>query len=128
MTALLVIDMQRGAFDAPDSRHDRKGVVQRINRLARALREAGGTVVFIQQENPKGDLFEAETQGWELLPEVTKTLEANPRAWQFFEQLAPSYRRAYVGWIHSAKRVETREKRLREAVSLLAAGEKLGLK
>ena len=59
---------------------------------------------------------------------ITKTLEANPRAWQFFEQLAPSYRRAYVGWIHSAKRVETREKRLRKAVSLLAAGEKLGLK
>ena len=59
---------------------------------------------------------------------ITKTLKANPRAWQFFEQLAPSYRRAYVGWIDSAKRVETREKRLREAVSLLAAGEKLGLK
>ena len=61
-------------------------------------------------------------------PYITKTLKANSRAWQFFEQLAPSYRRAYVGWIHSAKRVETREKRLREAVSLLAAGEKLGLK
>ncbi len=59
---------------------------------------------------------------------IVKTLKANPRAWHFFEQLAPSYRRAYVGWIHSAKRVETREKRLREAVSLLAAGEKLGLK
>ena len=59
---------------------------------------------------------------------ITKTLKANPRAWQFFEQLAPSYRRAYVVWIHSAKRAETREKRLREAISLLAAGEKLGLK
>ena len=53
---------------------------------------------------------------------ITKTFKANPRTWQFFEQLAPSYRRAYVGWIDSAKRVETREKRLREAVSLLAAG------
>ena len=59
---------------------------------------------------------------------ITKVLKANPRAWQFFEHLAPSYGRAYVAWIHSAKRVETREKRLREAVSLLAAGEKLGLK
>ena len=59
---------------------------------------------------------------------ITKTLKANPPAWQFFEQLAPSYRRAYVVWIHSAKRAETREKRLREAISLLAAGEKLGLK
>ena len=59
---------------------------------------------------------------------ITKTLKANPRAWQYFEQLAPSYRRAYVGWIESAKRVETKEKRLREAVNMLGEGKKLGLK
>ena len=32
------------------------------------------------------------------------------------------------GWIGSAKRPETREKRLQEALELLAAGKKLGLK
>jgi uncharacterized protein YdeI (YjbR/CyaY-like superfamily) len=59
---------------------------------------------------------------------IEKRLKADPRAWRYFEQLAPSYRRAYIGWIESAKREETREKRLREALSLLAAGQKLGLK
>lgn len=59
---------------------------------------------------------------------ITEALKTNPRAWQYFEQLAPSYRRAYVGWIESAKREETKEKRLREVVNLLAAGKKLGLK
>jgi uncharacterized protein YdeI (YjbR/CyaY-like superfamily) len=59
---------------------------------------------------------------------IEKRLKADPRAWQYFEQLAPSYRRAYIGWIESAKREETKEKRLREALSLLAAGKKLGLK
>ena len=59
---------------------------------------------------------------------IEKTLKADPRAWQYFEQLAPSYRRAYIGWIDSAKRQETKEKRLREALGLLAAGKKLGLK
>ena len=49
------------------------------------------------------------------------------RAW-LFEALAPSYRRAYVGWIDSAKREETKQRRLREAVARLANGEKLGLK
>jgi hypothetical protein len=34
----------------------------------------------------------------------------------------------YVGWIDSAKRPETKERRLREAVRLLAAGRTLGLK
>ncbi len=36
--------------------------------------------------------------------------------------------REYIDGFDSAKREETREKRLREAISLLAAGKKLGLK
>ena len=59
---------------------------------------------------------------------IEGTLKADSRAWQHFEQLAPSHRREYLGWIDSAKREATKEKRLREAVTLLAAGKKLGLK
>jgi uncharacterized protein YdeI (YjbR/CyaY-like superfamily) len=59
---------------------------------------------------------------------IERALQADPGAWRFFEALAPSYRRAYVGWIDAAKREETRERRLREAVARLAKGEKLGLK
>ena len=59
---------------------------------------------------------------------IEEGLKADPRAWKFFERLAPSYRRACVGWIDSAKREETKAKRLREFVSRLAAGQKLGLK
>jgi uncharacterized protein YdeI (YjbR/CyaY-like superfamily) len=54
--------------------------------------------------------------------------EAPRPAWRSFETLAPSYRRAYVGWIDAAKREDTKERRLREAVARLAKGEKLGLK
>jgi uncharacterized protein YdeI (YjbR/CyaY-like superfamily) len=57
-----------------------------------------------------------------------KRLKANRKAWKFFQDLAPTYRRPFVGWIHLAKRPETREKRIREAIALLAAGQKLGLK
>jgi len=64
----------------------------------------------------------------EIPPYIEKCLRAHPRAWTNFEKLAPSFRRAYIGWIESAKREETREKRLREAIGLLATGQKLGLK
>jgi uncharacterized protein YdeI (YjbR/CyaY-like superfamily) len=64
----------------------------------------------------------------DLPPYIAKALKANQKAWIFFQQLAPSYRRHFVGWIHIAKRPETREKRIREAIALLAAGKKLGLK
>ncbi len=63
-----------------------------------------------------------------LTPHIEKRLKSSPHAWKFFESLAPSYRRAYIGWVESAKRNETKEKRLREVVSLLAAGKKLGMK
>ncbi len=59
---------------------------------------------------------------------IEERLKTNPPAWRFFEGLAPSYRRAYIAWIEAAKRDETREKRLCEALSLLGGGKKPGLK
>jgi uncharacterized protein YdeI (YjbR/CyaY-like superfamily) len=76
--------------------------------------------------NRSGD---APRQSASAIPSyIEERLKTDPRAWQYFEQLAPSYRRAYICWIESAKREETKEKRLREALSLLATGKKLGLK
>ena len=59
---------------------------------------------------------------------IKQALEANAKAWENFQNLAPSYRRHYVGWIMHAKQQETRERRLREAISLLKQNKKLGLK
>jgi uncharacterized protein YdeI (YjbR/CyaY-like superfamily) len=59
---------------------------------------------------------------------IAKALKANPKAWEFFRELAPTYRRDFVVWIHTAKRPETRDRRIRESIRLLAAGKKLGLK
>jgi uncharacterized protein YdeI (YjbR/CyaY-like superfamily) len=64
-----------------------------------------------------------------LLPTyIAKAIKANAGAWKFFQGLAPTYRRDFVVWIHTAKRPETRERRIRESLALLAAGKKLGLK
>ena len=59
---------------------------------------------------------------------IRRALRSRPAAWNYFERLAPSHRRMYIAWIDSAKRQETKARRLREAVDLLAAGRKLGLK
>jgi uncharacterized protein YdeI (YjbR/CyaY-like superfamily) len=59
---------------------------------------------------------------------VARAFKTNPRAWQHFQALAPTYRRDFVVWIHTAKRPETRERRIRESIALLSAGKKLGLK
>jgi uncharacterized protein YdeI (YjbR/CyaY-like superfamily) len=64
----------------------------------------------------------------ELPVYIAKALKANSKAWEFFRQLPRTCRRDFVVWIHVAKRPETRERRIRESISLLAAGKKLGLK
>lgn len=64
----------------------------------------------------------------DLPDELARALKRHPAARRTFEGLAPSHRRHYAAWIHTAKRAETRERRIREAIVLLEAGMKLGLK
>jgi uncharacterized protein YdeI (YjbR/CyaY-like superfamily) len=59
---------------------------------------------------------------------VAKALKTNAKAWKFFQSLSARNRRHFVVWIHTAKRTETRDRRIRESIELLAAGKKLGLK
>lgn len=59
---------------------------------------------------------------------IQAALKKQPAAWRYFEGLTPSQRRGYIGWIESAKREETKIRRLQEAVRLLAGGRLLGLK
>ena len=64
----------------------------------------------------------------ELSPALMRELRADKGAWAFFNRLAPFYRRNYIRWVMSAKKDETRLRRLQEAISLLAQNRKLGLK
>lgn len=61
-------------------------------------------------------------------PESSAALRNHPTALRHFEALAPSQRRRYLAWIESAKREETKLRRLEEAIRLLASGNVLGLK
>ena len=64
----------------------------------------------------------------ELPAYIAKAFRADPKGWSTFRQLAPSHRRQFVVWIHTAKRADTRERRIREAIGLLNRGKTLGLK
>ena len=78
---------------------------------------------------PTGRSGDAPRPSVTALPSyIEQALKANPLAWSTFRRLAPSHRRAYIGWIDSAKRDQTKVRRLSEGVRLLAAGQTLGLK
>jgi uncharacterized protein YdeI (YjbR/CyaY-like superfamily) len=64
----------------------------------------------------------------EMPKKLERALAKNIKAKRFFDQLAPSYQKQFIGWIAVAKRQETKERRIRESVVLLEQGEKLGMK
>ncbi|HVT44507.1 MAG TPA: YdeI/OmpD-associated family protein [Thermoanaerobaculia bacterium] len=64
----------------------------------------------------------------ELPAYIVTAFRSNSKAWKFFQGLSARNRRDFVVWIHTAKRPETRERRIRQSIELLSAGKKLGLK
>lgn len=64
----------------------------------------------------------------EIPRELKSALAKNRKAKSFFDQLAPSYKKRFIGWIATAKRLETRKRRVSESIALLEQGEKLGMK
>ena len=65
---------------------------------------------------------------FEMPSDFAEALENNPKAKENFEKLAPTFQKQYLGWIEVARRPETKNKRIKESISLLNKGEKLGLK
>jgi uncharacterized protein YdeI (YjbR/CyaY-like superfamily) len=91
--------------------------------LNRAVREASGVEA--------GDAVEATIEldaaprEVEVPPTLESALVADPAASQAFEGLAFSHRKEYARWIDEAKRPETRERRVAQAVQMLREGKPL---
>jgi uncharacterized protein YdeI (YjbR/CyaY-like superfamily) len=54
-----------------------------------------------------------------------RLFKRNKKAWRFFESQAPWYRRTVCHWIMSAKRPETRAKRLATLIAESASGQRI---
>jgi uncharacterized protein YdeI (YjbR/CyaY-like superfamily) len=58
-------------------------------------------------------------------PGLMEALEKDPKALAYFKKFPPSQTKLYYRWINSAKREETKQKRIAESVELLAQNRKL---
>ena len=97
-----------------------------------ALKSAGRLKPSGINRPPTDHSYSARPPRFQMPTTVPRYIQAALRkhaaAWRYFEGLAPSHRRRYIGWIESAKREETKARRLQEAIRLLDAGKPLGLK
>jgi uncharacterized protein YdeI (YjbR/CyaY-like superfamily) len=104
-----------------------------VNRKRYAELEAAGRLQPPGIERPPTDRGYAPPPPRVELPAklpayIQTAFRKHPAAKRHFDALAPSHRRRYVAWIESAKRDETKARRLKEAIRLLTAGKELGLK
>ena len=59
---------------------------------------------------------------------IRTAIARHPAARRHFEKMSPTHRLRYAHWVDSAKKRETKQRRLAEAIRLLTAGKPLGLK
>jgi uncharacterized protein YdeI (YjbR/CyaY-like superfamily) len=95
------------------------------------MTEAGMKV--IRESKRSGEWFKnpvsASYKGkLEVPPYLKDALTPNKKALNNFNRLAGSYKRDFVAWIDSARKEETRKRRLTEAIRLLERNQKLGMK
>ncbi|UCC33232.1 MAG: YdeI/OmpD-associated family protein [Candidatus Bathyarchaeota archaeon] len=102
----------------------------RVQKMIVAGKMAKAGLLRIEEAKKSGEWFKKSPIRKELvIPSYVKeALEENRKALDNFNNLAKSYKRQYVGWISSAKKEETRRRRLAEAIRLLEKNEKLGMK
>jgi len=92
------------------------------------MTDAGMLKINAAKSNGKWDEVIKIPAFKELHPEFKIALSKNETAKNNYFNLAQSYRRQYIGWISSAKKTETRSKRITEALELLKNNQKLGLR
>ena len=103
-------------------------------------REIAGELVSAGRMTPAGlsKIEEARKNGkWDtaypkrpvqtLPDDLREALEADPEAWEFFRNLANSYRNNYIGWVNAAKTEPTRQKRMAEVVKRSRLNQKPGM-
>jgi len=125
------IDGQKASLDEKSwlqyfTRRKKKSLWSQINRehvgrltAEGRMRPPGLAAVQAAQASGEWEAAYPPTSRREIPDDFRLALEGNPRAQEFFASLGSQNRFAFVFRIHSAKKPETRQKRIREFVLML---------
>ena len=102
--------------------------IRRVEELRREGRmQDAGLVAWAQRDRHPDSGYSIKARDSVLSPAFEARFRAAPDAWAHFQQRAPSYRRDTVHWVMSAKREETRARRLAVLIECSARGEPIPL-
>lgn len=97
--------------------------IRKIEALTQqGLMHPAGLQSFASRKLHKTKLYSHENEDVQLSPQFEKQFKVHKAAWQYFQSLAPSYRKASANWAMSAKQEATRLKRLQQLIADSTAG------
>jgi uncharacterized protein YdeI (YjbR/CyaY-like superfamily) len=97
--------------------------IKRARELSeKGLMKPAGLKAFQARKENKSGIYSYEQRSDKLDEPYEKRLRQNKAAWAFFQAQPPSYRKAAGWWVVSAKKEETRLKRLESLIEYSAQG------
>lgn len=81
------------------------------------MHASGRKIIKLGKQNGSWTALDNVEKG--IIPDdLQVAFDSNPRAFENYQNFAPSYRKNYLYWLNQAKRQETREKRIAKIVEL----------
>ena len=103
--------------------------IDRVEKLKAEGRMTKWGLQAYTRRNKEISLLERfNIEGVKIPKDLRDALKANRKAWNNFQKFTAIYRKKYMIWISGAKRPETRQKRIAEAVDLISQNVKELLK
>jgi uncharacterized protein YdeI (YjbR/CyaY-like superfamily) len=95
--------------------------IRRVESLARdgRLMAAGQLAIQAAQDNGQWQAAIDREDPEYLPPDLAAAIKSDPKAWQAFRNLSESRRKRYLYWVQSAKKKETKQKRVTEIMRLI---------
>jgi len=90
--------------------------------IQQGLMQPSGLASFEKRTENKSAIYSYENLEITFSPAFEKQFKADKKAWNYFQSLAPSYRKPSTNWVMSAKQEITRIKRLNELMEDSKAG------
>jgi len=101
--------------------------IRRMKELVREGRVRAAGVKAFQKRVPKrSGIYSYENRRSATLNDAASRLfQAESAAWEFFQRQTASYRQTAIWWVISAKRLQTKQNRLRKLIALSKIGRRL---
>jgi uncharacterized protein YdeI (YjbR/CyaY-like superfamily) len=109
----------------PKSHWSRINIRRAADLKAAGLMHAVGIDAYKKRDESKTINYSFEMRAASLGPAYERRFKANAKAWDFFTSQAPSYQRHARFWVTTAKKEETRDRRLEILMADSAAGRRL---